>query len=180
MMRTYFEEVQYFRDNRWLLVLVFAISAGALLPLLNGVYEQLGEGRAWGDKPMSDEGLIVFFVFILITVALMIIILLVMKLEVRIDQEGVRYRFVPIKNQWQLIRKDQISEYRLENKVKLFQTGRHGYHRNVFTKTRSFRIRGARHLYLKLHTGEKFLLGTQNLTGMEWAMKKLMANNQQS
>lgn len=180
MTRSYFEEIQHFRENRWLMMVVLLISTGVILPVSFGLHTQLIEGRPWGDKPMSDGGLIMLFVFMLINVTLVTGLLFMMKLEMRIDEEGVHYRFVPLKNKWQLIKKEQISGYLTEKKLRLFVTGGTTHHRNIFTKTRSYRIRGLSHLYLKLHNGEKILLGTQNLPGVEWAMKKLMTTNQLS
>lgn len=161
-------------------MVVLLVSTSVMLPLIFGLHTQLVEGRPWGDKPMSNEGLITLFVFMLFTVILIVGLFFTMKLEVRIDEEGVHYRFVPLKNKWQLIKRDQISEYITEKKLRLFVTGGTGHHRNIFTKTRSYRILGLSHLYLKLQNGEKILLGTQNLTGVEWAMKKLMTTNQLS
>jgi len=178
MSRPYFEEVQKFRDNRWMWVIVFGASLSSILPLANGLYWQLYKGELWGNEPLSNNGIIMLFLVVLISLGIASAVLLSMKLEVKIDHEGIHYRFVPIKPKWQLITKDQIAEYKLVPRFKLFQSGGVGHHRNRLTKTRSFRIQGGKHLYLRLHNGEKLLLGTQNLEGIEWAMKRLMTINE--
>jgi hypothetical protein len=178
MSRYYFEEVQRFRDQSWLLVLVLTISLGAIIPLIYGMYWQILQDVPWGDQPMSDTGMVVLFLFVILCMGVMAFMLLSMKLEVRLDEQGIHYRFIPLKNEWQLIRKDQISEYRFEKGMRLFTTGGVGYHRNVFTKTRSYRIFGSSCLSLKLNSGDKLLLGTRKPGEMEWALKKLITINQ--
>jgi hypothetical protein len=107
-------------------------------------------------------------------------ILLSLKLELRIDKEGIHYRFVPIKNNWQVVKKEEIADYSLEKRFRFLDTAGFGHHRNRLAKTRSYRIRGGNHLVLKFHNGEKLLFGTQNLSGIEWAMKRLMSTNEMS
>jgi hypothetical protein len=99
--------------------------------------------------------------------------LLSLKLETKIDNEGIHYKFFPIRRRWQLITKEQVAEFTVNKKFRLL-AGRIGYHQNRFQNMRSCKISGGKHLSLKLKSGEKLLLGTQNLEGMEWAMKKLM------
>jgi hypothetical protein len=176
--RPYFEEVQKFRDNAWIWVIVIAVSLSSILPLANGLYWQLYKGEPWGNEPLSNNGIIMVFSAVVVSLGIAAAMILLTKLEMKIDHEGIHYRFVPIKQKWQLITKDQIAEYKLVQRFKLFQSGGFGHHRNRLTKTRSFRIQGGKHLYLRLHNGEKLLLGTQNLEGIDWAMKKLMTINE--
>lgn len=178
MSRVYFEEVQRFRDNAWVWMLVIGTSLAALIPLIYGIYWQIVKGEPWGNEPLSDRGLIFLFLFVLACLALMIFILLSLKLELRIDEQGIHYRFVPVKNKWQLITKEEIAEYHLEKRFRLLDTAGFGHHRNRLSRTRSFRIRGGNHLSLKFRNGQKLLLGTQNLSEIEWAMKRLMTINE--
>lgn len=178
MSRNYFEDVQRVRDNAWIWMLIVGISLTALIPLIYGIYWQLVQREPWGDQPLSDEGLIFLFLFVLGSLALMTFLLLSLKMEMRIDDEGIHYRFVPIKNKWQLITKGEIAEYHYEKRFRFIDAPGFGHHRNRLSKTRSFRIRGGNHLSLKFHDGQKLLLGTQNLSGIEWAMKRLMNKNE--
>ncbi len=180
MSRPYFEEVQRFRDNQWIWILLIVASLSALLPLLYGMYWQIDQGEPWGNEPMSDQGLILLFLFILVSLGVASFMIVNVKLELTIDERGVHYRFPPIKSKWQTITKGQISDFSLEKRFRIFESGGLGYHRNRLNKTRSMRISGGKHLALKLINGEKFLFGTQNLEGLESAMKKLMNNNEMS
>ena|SRR5688572_8822776 len=177
MNRVYFEEVQYFREHRWLVALILALGLAALIPIAYGLYWQVLKGQPWGDEPLSNTGLTLLFLFVMFSFGMAMFMFLTMKLELRIDEDGIHYRFFPIKNKWHLIPKNQIAEYRVEKKLRLFQTGGFGHHRNLFTKTRSYRFIGTSHLFLVLHTGEKIFLGTEKPGEAEWALKKMLTVN---
>ena len=174
MSRTYFEEVQTVRENPWILMLMAVSALAAIIPLGSGVYWQLAKGEPWGDKPLSDEGLILLFVFIVLVCLLSIFIVLSIRLEVKIDDQGIHYRFRPIKWRWQLVIKEEIETFSLENKFKFFEAPGFGYHRNRISRTWSFRIAGSRHIRVKLRNGRKLLFGTQNGEEFHRALKKIM------
>jgi hypothetical protein len=174
MSRIYFEEVQKFRDNAWIWILAIAISIATLLPLVNGAYVQLIRGEQWGDKPMSDTGLISLILFMTVTWGLLMLMLFSIKLETKIDEVGIHYRFFPILRQWKQITPNQIVEYKFEQRFRFVEAGGIGYHRNRLNNTRAFRISGRKHLYVKTVDNSKIRIGTQNLEGIEWAMKRLM------
>lgn len=177
MERTYFEEVQYFREQRWLLALIIAIGLAAQLPIAFGLYWQVFKGQPWGNEPLSDTGLTLLFLFVLFSFAMMMLLFLTMKLEMRIDDSGVRYRFFPFKYRWQLVNKEQIADYRVEKKLRLWETGGFGHHRNLIAKTRSYRFIGTSHLFLLLHTGDKIFLGTRSPGEVDWALKRILNVN---
>jgi hypothetical protein len=174
MSRVYFEEVQKFRDNAWIWILAIAISIATLLPLINGANTQLIRGEQWGNKPMSDSGLISLILFMTLTWGLLMFMLFSIRLETKIDDTGIHYKFFPILRQWKQITPDQIAEYKLEKRFRFVDAGGIGYHRNRLRNTRAFRISGRKHLFIKTTDNAKILIGTQNPEGIEWAMKRLM------
>lgn len=174
MATPYFEEVQRLRDNRWILVLIFVVALGSLLPLIYGIYWQIGQGVQWGDEPMSNSGLIGITLMVLVSMALMVFIMTNLRLEVKIDEAGIHYRMYPVKSRWRLVTPSEIEGYSFANRFKPFESGGIGHHRNLLKNTRSFRIIGGKHITVKFKDGHRLMLGTQDLTGMEWAMKKLM------
>lgn len=178
MNRPYFEETQSFRDSRWLWIVVVISFLVTLLPLVDGLYWQLVKGKPWGDKPLSDGGLLALTAFVLATWGLAMAVLISFRLDVRIDDSGVHYKVVPIKMKWQTAGREQILTYSVEKKFRLLQSGGFGYHRNRFTGTRSVRISGSYHLSLMLKNGNKLLLGTQNPDELDKAMKKLISQNE--
>ena len=177
MATPYFEEVQRLRDNRWIIVLVIVVALGALLPLMIGIYTQIGQGIPWGDEPLSNNGLLGITLMVLFSMALMAFILLNLRLEVKIDEAGIHYRMYPVKSRWRLVNVSEISEYSFSDRFNFFEMAGIGHQRNLFRNYRSFRIAGGKHITVKFADGHRLMLGTQDITGMEWAMRKLMKKN---
>jgi hypothetical protein len=175
MPRSYFEETQTFRENRWIWILAIITSIITLLPMADAVYWQLFRGEPWGNEPLSDSGLLGLFAFVLLAWGIAMAMLISIRLDVRIDDQGISYRFVPIKSKWQKVTKEEIANYSIRKKFSLLQSGGFGYHRNRLTRTWSMRIRGSHHLALALKDGRKLLLGTQNPESLEHAMKRLVS-----
>ena len=178
MNRSYFEEVQTLRQNRWIWILMIITSMGAMLPLIYGMYWQIGEGLPWGHEPMSDVGLILMFLLVICSMAVCFWMLLATKLEIKINDKGVHYKFFPNKCKWSLISKEEIDTYEVRNYYNFFESGCFGYHNNWFLNTRSIRITGNHHLLLTMKNSRKFLLGTQDPGGVEHAMRKLLHKNE--
>src|SRR5688572_29132153 len=121
MSRTYFDEIQTVRENPWILILMVVSALAAIIPLGSGVYWQLVKGVPWGDESLTDEGLVSPFVFIVLVCLVSLFMILSIKLEVKIDDQGIHYRFRPIKWRWQLISKEEIETFSLENKFRFFE-----------------------------------------------------------
>jgi hypothetical protein len=174
MATPYFHETQRLRDNPWVIVLIVAVALAALIPLLYGIYWQIGQGIPWGNKPMRNSELIGTTAVVIVSMTLMIFMVMNLRLEVKIDQDGIRYRMFPAKWKWRLVSPSEIVEYKFAERFKMFESGGIGHHRNVLKNMRSFKISGRKHMTIKFKDGHRLLLGTQDLGGMEWAMKKLM------
>jgi hypothetical protein len=141
------------------------------------LYWQLILGEPYGDRPMSDTGLIIFSFFVIASGSVATWVLLSMKLETYVDQEGVHYKFSPLRPQWKLIRKAAIAGYEVRRK-RNFLDGGIGYHKNFFRRTTNMAIRGGRHVRLLLDDSSKWLIGTQNPEDFERALKRLMTKDQ--
>ncbi|HEY0655783.1 MAG TPA: hypothetical protein VGD65_21760 [Chryseosolibacter sp.] len=170
----FFEETQRLRDNPWVLVLIFAVALGPMIPLLYGLYWQIGHGVPWGNEPMEDAELIMLTVFILLTTCTVGFVMASLRLETRIDEAGIHYRMFPVKSKWRVVNPDELEEYSFATRYKPFESGGIGHHRNVLKNMRSFRISGGKHIILKYKNGHRLLLGTQDPGGMEWAIRRLM------
>lgn len=175
MRRIYYEEEQNLKDNRWLWVLLLIFTMGALLPLIDGMYWQVIKGQPWGDKPMSDDGIIALFIIIFIICCLVTWIMVSMKLHVIIDAEGVHYKFFPNEPKWSTISKEEIIDFDIAKK-NIFS--RFGHRRHWFLKTKTMNVNGTVHLSLYLKNGRKIQLGSRNPEGLKWAMKKLIPKNE--
>jgi len=173
MSRPYFEETQYFRNHRFIWILLIGSGLVMMIPLLSGVYVQFVKGEPWGDKPMTDTGLIIFLLVMILVYAGVMALVLSMKLEVKVDHEGINVRFFPLKPNWRTIKKHEIAKFDFHRKRSLFKTGGLGYHRNFFSKTESMSIVWGPYLLIELKNKYRLILGTQNYEGLQHAMNKL-------
>jgi hypothetical protein len=147
----------------------------ALLPLIRAIHLQVVQGEPWGDKPMSNDGLIAMTIFMFSICALVTWIVVSTKLHVIIDTEGVHYRFFPHEPKWSMVSKEEIMDFEVEKK-NLFALFAH--HQKWFEKTKTMNVNGNFHLTLFLKNGKKLKIGSGNPEGLQWAMKKLLPKNE--
>ncbi len=158
VMSTRFKEDQGFRQW-WLWLIVLLV---ALLPLY-GVYKQLVLGVPFGDKPLSDTGLIVFAGMMLALVALFYFV----KLTLIIDKEGVFMRLFPFTKRmisWDKIDRLEVVNYGFVGGYGIRLTKKFGTVYNVS---------GNQGLLIELKGGEKFCIGTNRKAEVEQTLKDL-------
>jgi hypothetical protein len=177
MSRPYLEETQTLKDSQWLWVLMIVIAAGAIIPLAYGLYWQVGRGEPWGDEPMSDSGLIGLTIFVAICTAVMFACMALTKLELKIDEIGIHYRFVPYRRKWSLITPHEIESFEVNNMKSFVGMCRVGYHKNVLNNSTTMNLVGTKQIMLRLRNNRKIMIGTTNAEGAGLAMKKLFNSN---
>jgi hypothetical protein len=175
MGRNYYEEEQSLKDNHWIWVLLLAITLGALLPVVYGIYWQIFKGQPWGDESMSNYGAIIVFIFLLFCCVLMNWVILSMKLHLKVDTEGVHYKFFPEFAKWIHISKEEIADYKIEKTNFLKSLG---HRRHKFKKGKSINVNGSVLLFLRLTDGKELQLGSRDPEGLESAMKKLFSSRE--
>ncbi|CEN43495.1 conserved hypothetical protein [Capnocytophaga canis] len=114
-------------------------------------YQQIFLHKPFGDSPMSNMGLILFNLILLVIIS----VLLVLKLKLTITPEAIQVQFhpiytrkVPLKN----IRKIEIIDY------KMISSGI----RISLKYGTVYRVRGNKGLFITLKNGETLLIGIQN------------------
>jgi predicted neutral ceramidase superfamily lipid hydrolase len=147
-----FSEVQRFKQW-WLWVILFGIN----FLFIYGVVNQVILGNKFGDNPMSNSGLLIFF-----ACSLAISILFVfLRLETVISPDGIFVRFYPVILKyrfysWTTVKKAYIRQYR-----PLMEYGGWGVRYSLTGKGRAFNVSGNIGLQLEFINGEKVLIGTQ-------------------
>jgi hypothetical protein len=156
-MKIDFKEEQKFTQC-WLWIILIGIG---IVPIF-GIYKQIILGEKFGDKPMSDFGLILFCLFTFSIIALFWF----MRLKTEIDQDEIRINFYPfVKKQinWKEIKSAEIVNY-----------GFVGYGIRFWTKYGTvYNTKGNKGLAIELLNGSKLLIGTQ----MENELYKVIGNN---
>ena len=157
-----FKETQKF-SQWWLWLILLFIGA---LPIL-GIYKQLIIGEKFGDKPMSDLGLIIFAVFVFSLIAMFWF----MQLKTEIDQNEIRMRFFPLVKKrvsWEEIKNAEIVNYGFVG----------GWGIRLSTKYGTvYNIKGDKGLAIELLNGKNFLIGTQKPNELIAMLEKISVKN---
>jgi len=147
-MKTEFKEQQKF-TQWWLWLILIGI---ALIPVY-GIYKQMFLGEVFGDKPMSDDGLIGFAILMF----LFLLLFWVFKLTTEINSKEIRIQFFPLTNklvEWKDVKSAQVLNYGFVG----------GWGIRLFTKYgTAYNTKGNKGLALELKNGKKLLVGTQKM-----------------
>ncbi|MEM9327460.1 MAG: hypothetical protein AAGA85_17470 [Bacteroidota bacterium] len=168
-----FKETQ--RPNQtlviWLLVFVGVTTLG---PLIYGVTVQIGGGEPWGDRPMSDEDLLIVIGFTTLAMILMSYILIATRIEIVVTKEALTYRFPPFIQKSNRIERTEIESWEVRKFRRIQDFGGWGLHFGWGKKLRSFSIWGDFGVKLKYGSGKSLLIGTQRPEALRQAMTKMM------
>jgi hypothetical protein len=143
----------------WLWLILIGIG---ILPIF-GIHKQLIMGEKFGDKPMSDFGLIIFAVFVFG----LIFLFWWMRLKTEIDQNEVRMNFFPFVKKrvpWKEIKNAEIVNYGFVGGWGIRLGTRYGTVYNT---------KGNKGLAIEPLNGKKFLIGTQKETELKKVVQKL-------
>ena len=141
-----FREEQRF-TQWWLWLILIGIG---VLPVF-GIYKQLILGEPFGDKPMSDFGLVIFSLLIFTLIGLFVL----MKLKTEINRDEIRMTFVPFvkkRVKWNEIREAKVLDYGFVGGWGIRYWTRYGT---------VYNIKGSRGLAIELINGKRILIGTQ-------------------
>ncbi|MCG8331569.1 MAG: hypothetical protein MI974_28025 [Chitinophagales bacterium] len=140
-----FQEIQRFKQW-WLWYIIITV---ALIPVW-GIYQQIVLGKQFGNNPMSDTGLVVFLLLMLLFVAFFRSI----HLKTEIDKNGINILFFPFIKKyisWNEINSASVVQYNFI-----------GYGIRLSSRFgTAYNIAGNSGLAIELKNGNKYLIGTQ-------------------
>ena len=144
-----FKETQRF-DQWWLRVLLIA----ALLVAINPLFFNFSHTIS------SRSEITGIITSVLIITALFATFWFLFKLETRIDDEGVSYRYMPFHRKPRLRRWDKIKSIKVRKYNPIKEFGGWGY-RIGLRKKRALNVKGNMGIQIDYKNGRKLLLGTQ-------------------
>lgn len=159
-----FTETQRFRQ--WWLWVILVGSNGLLV---FGVFKQVIAGQPFGDKPMSNEGL-------LLTTALTItlsILLANLRLDTSIRKDGIYVRFFPFHLQFKHYDWNRLTKLYVRPYSALTEYGGWGIRIGLFGKGTAYNISGNKGLQLECTDNKKLLIGTNKSDELEATLKKM-------
>jgi hypothetical protein len=151
-----FTETQRF--TQWWLWLIIIGVAGLHV---YGLYQQFYLGEPFGDNPASDEMLLVFSSI----PVLLILFFVALRLDTRVDAEGVHYRFFPFQIKYKLKRWDELEKAYVREYKPIHEYG--GWGIRGWGKDKARNVSGNMGLQLELKNGDRLLIGTQKGQEME-------------
>jgi len=181
MNKTLFKEEQRFRQP-WMWLLLIPSFIVTIVLIGYGFEKQLFQGEPWGDKPMSDEGLLVMGIFVFLMMTGLTILFYKMKLITEIREDGIYYRYPPMIMKFRIIKPDIIENYEIRKYKPIQEYGGWGIKTNgLKTKRQKFgtayNVSGNIGLQLQLFYGKKILFGTQRGDALKHAMDKMMSKD---
>ncbi|NOR44767.1 MAG: hypothetical protein GQ534_04205 [Candidatus Delongbacteria bacterium] len=156
--KTIYTETQQFRQLWiWILVLVTGISSVGVFTY--GFYEQIILGQTFGNKPMSDNALIISFVLATIFFILLLFLFFHAKLTTMIADSGISYKFFPFHLSFHKITWDEIESYEVTTYRPIREYG--GWGIRLGKNKKAYNVSGSVGLSVQLKSGKKVLFGTQ-------------------
>ena len=155
-----FKETQRF-NQWWLRLLVIAVMGVCIAATVNAF-----------DKITEDPTQ--FWVILIIstlTIVILIFLLVFTRLETKIDEKGIHYKFWPFNLSERLLSWREISSCEVRKYSPISEYGGWGY-RTGFTKNSgALNVKGNKGIQIELKNGKKLLLGTQKGTDVNAVLK---------
>lgn len=163
------KEVLFFerqKFNQWWLWLILLGINGLFM---FGVYKQIFNGQQFGDKPMSNNGLL----FATGLTILLTLLFMNFRLETQIKRDGIYVRFFPFHISfkhfsWEKISKSFVREYR-----PISEYGGWGLRLGLFGKGKAYNVSGDKGLQLEFTDHQKLLIGTKKPKELEATLEEI-------
>lgn len=159
-----FTERQKFKQW-WLWLILLVINALFLF----GVFKQVISGQQFGDKPMSNIGL-------LLTTGLVILLTILFinfRLDTQIKKDAIYVKFFPFHLSFKRYTWDKISKSFVRQYSPITEYGGWGLRIGLFGKGKAFNVSGDKGLQLEFTDGKKLLIGTSKPNELKEALNKI-------
>ena len=154
------------RFKQWWLWLILLGTNGLFL---FGVFKQVIGGQQFGDKPMSNVGL-------LIATGLTILLTLLFvnfRLDTTIKKDGIYVRFFPFHLQFKYYPWDKLTKSFVRQYSPIADFGGWGLRLGLFGKGTAYNVSGDKGLQLEFTDNKKLLIGTNKPDELTEILKKI-------
>ncbi len=173
MGRILFEEKQPMK-NKWIMILLFVISLTTIVYLIFVTFQQIAHGVPFGEKPISNFGLIALVTGITSLLVSLNWFFLISFLQIRIKDNCFHYQFYPFMFSEKPIRKDEIKQYQMININPIYKFGGYGHRKKFLKKSIGMFIAGRDAIEIIKNDGRKITIGTQRPLELEKAVNTFM------
>ena len=165
----FFEETQRF-DQKWLLVLMLPLIGFSLWFVIASGYVQFVQGRPFGDKPLSDGGLILADLLFLFCGIMVPVGVWCIKLVVRVNGTNLIILFSPLTSR--TIPLAEIATVEARDYRPVGEFGGWGLKYSIRQRRTAYNVKGSRGVFIDLASGKKILIGSQRADDLAAAIKR--------
>lgn len=158
-----FAESQKFKQW-WIWLIILSINLFCFF----GVYKQIIEGQPFGNKPMSDTGLVITLIITL----LITFLLINTHLDTFIKEDGIYVRFFPFHIKFKHYTWDSITKCYIRPCSALREYGGWGLRIGLFGKGKAYNVSGNKGLQLVFSDHRKLLIGTNKAEQLSETLNK--------
>jgi len=180
MEKQFYSEEQKFKPTIvWLIMFPVWTSVNVIFGI--GLYHQIGLGQPWGDKPMSDIGLIAVTAVVNLVVIGTGLLMLKTRMITEIRESGLFYRYPPFIIKEKKISREEIERFEVRQYKPIQEYGGWGFRqrsRRFQNAGLAYNVSGNIGLQLCLKNGKKILFGTQRKEAIGSAMNKMMGGRE--
>lgn len=159
-----FTERQKFKQW-WLWLILLGINGLFLF----GVFKQVVGGQQFGDKPMSNAGLLIVTGFTII----LTILFVNFRLDTTIKKDGIYVRFFPFHLKTKHYPWDSLTKSFVRQYSPLTEYGGWGLRLGLFGKGTAFNVSGDKGLQLEFTNNKKLLIGTNKPDELTETLNKI-------
>ena len=159
-----FKEKQRFKQ--WWLWLILLGTNGLFF---FGIVKQVINGQQFGDKPMSDTGLILATGLIILVTLLFI----TFRLDTIIKNDGIYVRFFPFHIKFKHYPWDTLTKSVVRQYSAIAEYGGWGLRLGLFGKGTAFNVSGNKGLQLEFVNSKKLLIGTNKAEQLTEILNKI-------
>lgn len=144
-----FSEQQHFRQI-WLWLLMAAVNASTLY----GAYAQIVKGKAFGNHPIGNNGLLISVLVVL----LITILIFILRLDTQITDKSIQVRFFPFQRTFKIFSFDSIDQMLVRKYSPLKEYG--GWGIRYGANGKAYNMSGSQGIQLVFKKGDNLLIGT--------------------
>jgi hypothetical protein len=137
-----------------------------------GIVQQLIQNKPLGNNPLSDEGLVLFAVFIF----MLTLFFLSLKLETIITGAGIKVRLWPLHIKYKYFPWDQIASAEIRKYNPIREYGGWGIRSGGKEKGRAYNMSGHYGMQLVFRNGKKLLIGTNKPAAIEKVLHQMRSS----
>lgn len=171
MHKIHFQEIQKF-NQPWIIIMLLSSFFFTLAVVLVSSYssEKTGESIAGSNESIIGISILV------VTFSFVFWLIMNIKLEVKVTDEAIIYRFKPLMLKEKTIIRKSIARYEVRKYNPIRDYGGYGL-RTGWKWGRAFNVSGNMGMQLYMESGKKILFGTQRPDAFKYAMDKMMGIN---